>query len=92
MYKRNCELLKELKKESKSSYNRLRTMSIFNFTKFLLCEFDLSATTIRKYILLSFGDEIESFNQLLMDDFCNLIEKDLTDFFSNELLENKRGL
>jgi hypothetical protein len=56
-------------------------------------EFDtLSHAVINNTIKKVFGDGLESFNQVLMDDFVNLNEQDLTDLFSTRLLKEKRGL
>ena len=77
----------------KQYYIKMRSKVIQYFTDFLSVEFStLSRSTIHNTLVGFFGDSIEVFNQQLMDDFCNLIEKDLSDFFSPELLASKRGL
>ena len=94
-YKKNIDFITHLigYYSEKQYYIKMRSKVIQYFTDFLSVEFStLSRSVIHNILVDFFGNSMESFNQLLMNDFCNLIEKDLTVFFSNELLENKRGL
>ena len=91
-YNNNITFIRSLNNlTDKKKYITLKTKVASYFVDFLTIEFPtLSRSVIQSIIKKIFQDKIETFYQFLMDDFCELDEKNLTDFFSSELLKSKK--